>query len=256
MSIEINDGNWQSVVGQLIDRGLGIVGALPRQSQPGCLEGVPVYAEHFPLIPESEWLDRIKYMTESRLWIGDRWQSNPQADYQNGLGFCWAYSLAQAVMAVRRSQAQPFVQLSPESLAEDVGYANRGNYLDSALKYAASHGLASRATVPQHKIKESQWNEAYRGERKKYIPLEWYDLDGNNVWAQTVSTLLSGFGCYVGYDWWGHAVWLDRLRVGSDGKIQVHTPNSHGPGNDTWISGKKAVPSLGSFVLRSVTWHE
>ena len=256
MSIYIDDNTWREVVGQMQSLHPGVVGALPRQSAVGCIPGVPVFAEHVPLIPESEWPDRIKHATDNRLWIGDRWQSDPVADFQNGYGFCWAYSLSQAVMAVRRAQGQEFVQLSPESLAEDVGYHNRGNYLDSAIKYAAAHGLASRATVPQHKITENAWKPEYKEERKKYIPLEWYDLDGENVWAQTVTALLMGFGCYVGYDWWSHAVFLDKLRIGSNGKIEAHTPNSHGTGNDVWLAGSKAVPSMGSFVLRSVTWNE
>lgn len=252
MSLIITDSNWKDVVRRLESEGFQ-PGALPRQTAVGELEGVPVFAEQVPLIPPSEWEDRIREMTENRSWIGDRWQSDPRADSQNGLGYCWAYSLAQAVMAVRAGQGQPFVQLSPESLAGDVNYQNRGNYLDSALKYAATYGLATRQTVPQYKIRESQWDPAYKEERTKYIPLEWWDLGGRNVWNETVTALLLGYGCYVGYDWWGHAVFLDRLRI-QNGTIQVHTPNSHGPGNDVWLSGSRAVPSLGSFVLRSVTW--
>ena len=84
------------------------------------------------------------------------------------------------------------------------------------------------------------------------MPQEWWDLGGNDVWAETVTALLQGWGCYVGYDWWRHAVFLDMLRV-NNGKIEVHTPNSHGPGNDAWLVGSKAIPSMGSFVLRGMT---
>lgn len=254
MSHLITDANYREFLDQQAEKGIVGFGALPRQTPVGGLAGVPVFAEHVPLIPESEWADRIRHMTENKLWIGDRWQSDPKADFQNGYGFCWAYSLAQSVMAVRAAQGLPFVQLSPESLAEDVNYRNEGNYLDSALAYAAKYGIATRATVPQHKIKESQWNPAYKEERKLYIPLEWWDLGGQSVWKETVTALLMGHGCYVGLDWWSHAIWYDRLRIGSSGKVEVHTPNSHGPGEDVWLSGSKAVPSMGSFVPRSVTW--
>ena len=159
-------------------------------------------------------------------------------------------------MAVRAAQGQKFVQLSPESLAEDVNYRNAGNYLDSALEYAAKNGIATRATVPQHKIKESQWDAAYKEERTHYIPAEWWDLDGRDVWQSTVTALLLGYGCYVGLDWWSHAVWYDRMRISDRGAIEIHTPNSHGPGEDVWLSQSKATPGMGSFVLRTVTWHE
>ena len=252
MSLYIDDDNYLDVVAE--GEAAGIFNAcLPRESPVGGLEGIPVFAEHVPILPESEWKPRIAAMTERGLFIGQRWKSNPEADYQNGLGFCWAYSLSQATMAVRACETQPFVQLSPESLAECVGYKNRGYYLDEALVYASKWGIASRATVPQHKISESQWNTDYKEDRQNYMPTEWWDLGGSDVWGETVTALLMGYGCYVGYDWWRHAVFLDGLRVGSNGKIEVHTCNSHGPGNDAWLAGSRAIPSMGSFVLRATT---
>jgi len=253
MSILITEDNWHDVVNESQAQGF-LAGALPRQTQIGELACAQVFAEHVPIIPESAWRDRIRYNTEHGLFMGQRWKSDPHADYQNGFGFCWAYSLAQACMAVRAAQGQTFIQLSPESLAEDVGYRNRGNYLDSALTYAAKNGIASRLYVPQHKITPTQWDKQYLEDRKWHIPTEWYDLGGKNVWAETVTALLLGFGCYVGYDWWGHAVFLDMLRINDRGEIEVHTPNSHGPGNDAWLRGSRAIPSMGSFVLRAMTY--
>jgi hypothetical protein len=251
MSLYITDDNFADVVREGESAGF-LAGALPRQTQIGDLVCAPVFSEHIPLIPESEWKDRIQQMTAAGAFIGQRWQSDPRADYQNGLGFCWAYSLSQSCMAVRHTMGQPFVQLSPESLAELTGYRNAGYYLDRAIEYTSANGIASRATVPQHKITLSQWNPAYKEERLNYMPLEWWDLGGKDVWAETVTALLQGWGCYVGYNWWRHAVFLDMLRV-RNGRIEVHTPNSHGPGNDAWISGSRAVPSMGSFVLRGMT---
>lgn len=250
MSVIVTDANYRDIVRQSEDAG-HLAGCLPRQTPVGGLACAPVMSEHVPLIPESEWEDRIKFNTEKKLWIGDKWQSDPKADYQNGLGFCWAYSLCQAVMAVRKVQLQPFVQLSPESLAEDVGYRNRGNSLDSAIAYAAENGIATRKTVPQHKISPSQWDAAYKDERQNHIPLEWYDLD-ESAWKSTVAALLEGYGCYVGLSWASHAVWYDRLRI-NNGQIEVHTPNSHGPDQDWWLSGSRRYPDMASFALRSVT---
>jgi hypothetical protein len=251
MSLYIDDDNADDVVSESVSNGF-VAGALPRETQIGDLACAAVFAEYVPLIPESEWKNRISAMTSSGSFIGQRWSSDPNADYQNGLGFCWAYSLCETAMTVRATQGQPFIQLSPESLAECVGYRNSGYSLDGALQYAAANGIATRATVPQHKINKSQWDPKYKDERQNYIPLEWWDLGGKDVWAETVTALLQGWACYVGYSWWSHAVMLDMLRV-NNGKIEVHSPNSHGPGNDVWLSGSKAIPSMGSFVLRSMT---
>lgn len=251
MSLYITDYNFADVVAEGRQAGFA-AGALPRQTQIGELACAPVFAEHIPLIPQSEWANRIQAMTASGGFIGQRWISDASADYQNGLSYCWAYSLAQAAMAVRHAMGQPRIQLAAESLAECVGYRNAGYYLDRALEYASTNGIASRAMVPKFKTNPSQWDQKYTDDRQNYMPLEWYDLGGKDIWAETVTALLSGWGCYVGYDWWSHAVFLDMLRI-KDGRIEVHTPNSHGAGNDAWISGSRAIPSMGSFVLRSMT---
>lgn len=253
MSIVVNDENWQDVVKESVSRGF-TAGCLPRKTQIGELAFATVYAEHVPLIPESQWKDRIKEMTAAGAFIGQRFKFDPKLNYQNGFGYCWAYSLAQAVMGKRGQQGLPFVQLSPESLAEDVGYRNAGNMLDSALAYAAKNGIATRDFVPQFKINPKDWKEGWKEDRKNYIPLEWFDLGGKDVWAETVTALLSGDGCFIGLDWWRHAVWYDMLGINDKGQIGVHTPNSHGEGNDVWLFGSKAVPSMGSFVLRSITF--
>ena len=249
--ILINDDNWQEVVQESQNQGFS-VGALPRQTGIGEMSCATVFAEQVPIIPESEWKPRIAEMTASGLFIGQRWKSDTKLDYQNGLGFCWAKSLAQACMAVRAAQNQPFVQLMGESLEECVGYRNKGYYLDRALEYANNRGIASIATVPHLKITQGEWNPQYAEERQSYMPLEWWDLGGKEVWAETITALLMGYGCYVGYDWWGHAVFLDMLRVNAKGQIEVHTPNTHGQGNDAWLAGSKAIPSMGSFVLRGM----
>lgn len=171
-----------------------------------------------------------------------------------GVHNCWSYSLSQAVMGKRLQQGQSFVQLSPESLAEDVGFRNKGNSLDSALEYAAQYGIASREFVPQFDISKKNWKSGWEDNRKNYIPLEWWDLGGKDVWAETVTALLCGEGCYVGLSWWSHAVWYDMLGIDDKGRIGVHTPNSHGEGKDVWLFGSKAIPSMGSFVIRSVTY--
>lgn len=252
MSLYIDDSNWEQVKEE--GEALGIYNAaFPRRSDVGGLEGVPVFAEYVPLLPESGWKSRIAAMTERGLFIGQRWKSNVELDYQNGLGFCWAKSLAQCEMAVRACEGQPFVQLMGEGLAECVRYENRGYYLDEALVYAAKWGIPSVATVPHLKIHKSQWKPEFADERQNFMPTEWWDLGGKDVWGETVTALLMGYGCYVGYDWWRHAVFLDMLRVGSNGKIEVHTPNTHGEGNDAWLAGSRAIPSMGSFVLRATT---
>lgn len=252
MSIFITEDNWPDIKVDLDAQGLSF-GALPRTTNIGDSKYSLVFAEHVSLIPESEWKDRIREMANAGAFIGQRFKFSPKDNFQNGYSLCWAYSLAQACMGNRGQQGQKFVQLSADSLAEDVGFRNAGNSLDSALEYAATHGIASREFVPQYDIKQKNWKPGWEVDRQNYIPLEWWDLGGKDIWAETVTSLLSGHGCYVGYNWASHAVWLDMLGINDKGQIMVHTPNSHGEGNDWWLVGSRAIPSMGSFVIRSMT---
>lgn len=253
MTLIIDDSNWQQIAEESVAAGF-LAGALPRQTQVGELECARVFAEEMPLIPESEWIPRTKEMIANRAFVGDRIQFDPQTHSQNGLPYCWAYSLCQAVETEIVLCGLPFQLLAPESLGEDVGWRSRGNYLDSALQYAATNGIARRQFVPQHVINPNQFNAEWKNDRKNFVPLEWWDLGGRDVWAETVTALLSGKGCYVGLDWWSHAIFYDRLVLDGN-RLGVHTPNSHGPGNDVNLFGSKAIPSMGSFAIRSVTFN-
>ena len=253
----VDDNNWK----QFVDMGKSagrLCGAIPREKdgRKPLSVGRPL-TDDMPLIPESEWHDRIKYMTENKLWIADRVAKaggdDPNQHYQNGLGYCWAYSLSQAVEAERIRMGLDFQLLAPESLGEDVRWRNAGNYLDSAIQYAAKYGIARRLYVPQHEINPDRFDSQWKDDRANFVPLEWWDLSGRVVWAQTVTALLSGFGCYVGLDWWSHAVWYGKLVLDGN-KIGVWTPNSHGPREDVILFGSKAVPSMDSYVARSVTY--
>jgi hypothetical protein len=244
------------------DNALDIASQTAQEHPPGCAEDGTfrsepigtysgIYGDAFPLIPESEWVDRIQYMNGIKGFIGQRWQPDPAASYQNGYSWCWAYSLTQAVEGARAGMDQPFVQLAPESLLELVGYHNKGYYCDKALAYAKEHGIAERRLVKQYSERPKDWGD-YRTNAKMYCPTETWDGQKSQMWAETVTALLSGFGCYVGYDWWSHAVFLDGLVL--DGtKIGVHTPNTHGPGKDATLFGSKAVPSE-MFVIRQATY--
>jgi len=251
----ITDQNWQDVVRQQEDAGF-LPGAFPRESQIGELACAAVFSEAVPIIPQSEWAPRIKHATDNGLFIGQRWVSDANADYQNGTPLCHLYSLAQAIMAVRGAQGQSRIQLAAESGLGATGYRMQGGYLDKDLAWVSEHGMAAREFVPKYSNNPREWKAGWEQDALKHITLEAYDLGAHDVRAETISALLMGFGCYVGLSAFRHAVFYDMLAVSASGEIAFHAANTHGPGNDWWLTGKKAVPDLASFVIRSVTLSE
>jgi hypothetical protein len=198
------------------------------------------------LIPEEEWSERIDEMTAKKLWPQDIYERyNPVHQNQNGMNFCWAFSLAQAVEIKRAIQHLPYVQLGPESLGGDVNWRNAGNYLDSALAWAIKYGIAPRSMVPEHSRTPSRYDPAWETERAKYKPDEYWDGnrgDYEHRFAQAVTMLLTG-DCapYVGMLTMPHAVVFTKL-VKQRGEICAYTPNSHDKDSDWVLSGRSKLP--------------
>ena len=249
--IRIDDDNALEIVTASQAAGFE-AGYLPRESAVGELEGVPVFSENVDLVPESKWLDMAKEVYARGGFIGQRIKLNPDADYQNGLSYCWAYSIAQCVMAIHQIMGLLQVQLAPESLSELTGGRNAGYYCDKAMQYVMRNGIAPREYVSQYELNQRKWKPGWQDARGNFRVLEGFDGGARNIWAETISVLLYGWPCYVGYDWWRHAVMLDGIVLDGN-KIGVHAVNTHGPGKDVALFGSKAVPGE-LYVPRSVTY--
>lgn len=253
MMLIIGDRNWQEYLHQQEDAGFR-GGALPRQTNVGGLKCAKVYEEVIKPIPESEWEGRIKEAIERKAFPSAHLRA-AKPDYkptQNGLNYCWAWSLCGTMLVQRLTVGLSFIELAPESLGGDVNFRNAGNYLDSALAYAAKNGACERSFVPtMYSLRPSTYKTGWQDNALNHRPTEWFDLDGNS-WVNTVSALLSGFPLYVGYDWWSHAVCLVGLVI-IDGEICPEVFNSHADGIIV-LSGSRKVPDLGSFAQRTTTW--
>jgi hypothetical protein len=226
-------------------------GFIPRQSKIG--EYAATFAESMPLIPESQWKQRIeeqrgKFPRQSYERV------KPVLQNQNGLPYCWAYSLTQCVECLRASAGLPYVQLAPESLGGAVGWRRAGNSLDSALQYAVEHGIAARELVPQYDLNPRNYKQGWQDDAKKHCVLEWFDGGAKDRWAETVTSLLSGLPCYVAYNWARHALMASELQI-VDGQIAVYLNNTWPAGEgDSWLlKGNRAIPDE-LYVLRSVTY--
>lgn len=230
-------------------------GFMPRETEYGKLEGVPMFADAFELIPESEWPARISAMEEAKAWPRDRYrEAKPVHQNQNGLSFCWAYSLTQSVEMTRVVAGDPYVQLAPETLGELTGWSNAGYYCDRALAYAKEHGIAAREYAKQYSLDYRSFKEGWKENALLHRPVEAYDL-GRDMWREVVTALLTGFAVYTGYNRFSHAITLDSL-VNDGGKIGVSSPNTWNGDKDRWtLFGATAVPNE-AFAIRTVSFSD
>jgi hypothetical protein len=247
----VTDSNWREHLRPDLYR------SMPSRVPVGGLQCASrIYADEIPLIPEVEWKERIEEKTAKKSWPQDRYDAfNPKLQYQNGLPYCWAFSLAQAVEIKRALNNLPYIQLGPESLGGSVGWRSAGNYLDAALEWAAKYGIAPRSMVPEHSRTPSRYDPQWETARALFKPEEFWDGnrgDREHRFAQMVTMLLSDeCAPYIGLNWWSHAVVYSKLVI-ERGEICPYTPNSHGEGQDRILSGSRKYPD-DLYGIRTVT---
>lgn len=217
--------------------------------------------------PEDEWIDRIREKDKNRSWLWDHIQRGNYGkpipnNYQNGYGYCWAYSTGHAVTAIRAMQGLPFVRLSPWA----VGYLikngrNEGAWGALSCEYVMKNGIPEDEIAPNLKKPVSLTPEVKASMERHRIVEGWIDLvpqvyDRRMSKAQFVTALLNDAAVISDYSWWSHSVCAVSLVAESNGAISTRIWNSHDPnGNDhgdVILKGSKVWPD-GAVAVRAVT---
>jgi len=212
-----------------------------------------------PLIPKSEWSDRIKEMEREGSRISDvRMRMNagnlmPSLD-QGPVGYCWAHSTTHTVMLDAGMRKQPYVPLSAYMVAAIIkGGRDEGGWCGLSAKFVREIGICSQKTWPQGSRTLSLDTPAMRAEAaKNKITEDWVDLtravyDQNLTFEQLATCLLSGIPCAVDFNWWGHSVCAMDLVEVEPGSFGIRILNSW---SDGWgdkgmgvLRGSKALPN-------------
>lgn len=225
----------------------------------GCYgSAVPFFAVDMPLIPRSEWSDRIKEKIATKSQLSDiRLTGNngniiPSLD-QNGRGYCWAHSGTGAVMMLRAAMGLPYVGLSAYAVACIIkNYRDEGGWGAQGLDFITSRGVPSEAYWPMQSVNRSNdkpetWaNAALHKVTEGFVDLQAAQYDRQLSFDQVATCLLCNVPVIGDFNWWGHSVCLLDLVETSPGKFGVRILNSWG---DSWsdrgmgvLEGSKAIP--------------
>ena len=253
----VSDDDFAFAVDAHRERTDGTPGLLPRDYATHPLGSLPYastpFTEVAPIIPENEWPARIKAMQGH--FARNLYSGTPHEDSQNGLNYCWAYSLVQAIKNARDIEGQPHLDLAAVSLGGAVNFRNAGNYCGAAIQYAAEHGVCNRSFVAgQWDLKPTGWKKEWQSDALNHRPLEWLELGHVNMRQETVTALLLGFPVYVGLNWLGHAMCFTEVQWVKN-NIAIFTPNTWDTGQEMLLTGSKAVPDE-AFCLRVSTWSK
>jgi hypothetical protein len=216
-----------------------------------------------PLIPESEWIPRIRDRKKYKSGLRDLWRAKKigKVKDQNGQGYCWSYSTVRTIEYVRAINNLDYTPLSAHSVACKVkGFRDEGGWCGLSAQFIRANGVVPESHWPAKSMSRSLDTAANWEEAKKYRILEdFVDLtravyDQNLTWQQTVSCLLQNIPVVGDYNHWGHSVCLvdvDDL----DGEVVVDLDNSW---TEAWgddgtgkLRGSKKIPD-GAVATRVV----
>jgi hypothetical protein len=190
----------------------------------GCYGCAPPYhAVEIPLIPRSEWPERIRDMeaANSRLSDLERQHNVPCLD-QNGKGYCWAHSTTGCVMALRAVMNQPTVALSAYAVACVIkNFRDEGGWGALSLDFITSRGVPTEELWPMQSMDRRNdnartWeNAALNKVTEGWVDLQAAQYDRNLTFDQVGSLLLARVPGVGDYNWWGHSVKLVDLVNGA-----------------------------------------
>jgi len=261
------DKQWESLRNRSLALQRGEKGALPRRTIYGAAPGLIPFGEAYPdkLVDPKDYKEIVQRCHDKKIfpvyhqhntWApkGFRWN-------QNGLNYCWAWSLTGNFMdcqAVEGKRKVGDVILAPTSLGFTVGWKNAGNYLDSAIQGTIKRGIAPASHVPDflsHNPKTflPGWEE--EAFKNRLSPDDVWDTDRNKMIQHAITILSMGVSGYIAYNWWSHAlgcvgvIWDESQTNNLVWQIR----NSHDEDDIIEMTGSKAVPDELYGIRASMT---
>lgn len=228
---------------------------------------IPFEALNLPLIPRSEWSDRIKEgeATKSFLTHVRRRANNgkpiPSLD-QNQKGYCWAHSATMACIMSRAKMNQPYKRLSAFMVACILkNYRDEGGWGALALDFITENGVPTVETWPEKSMSRSNDNAAMRADAALhkvlagYVDIDHQVFDRNLTVDQVMTLLLCRIPVIGDFNWWGHSVCLldpVEIEAGSFGPRGINSwTDSYGDLGEFVLQGRKAVTD-GAVAPRSI----
>lgn len=239
--IYIDDNNAHEFMDVQVDGEWKGRGHIPRDYQKVPYGSVAAPFD-IPVIPRSEWDARRKQLEDSKSRISDVVKAVGMKSLDQGrTNFCWANGPVNCVRVIRCINNQPFVDLSPASVACPInGFRNEGGWGTEALKRIVSHGVTEARLWPANAIDRQYFTEEAKQNALNYRVSEWYELQPRNL-EQLVTCCLLRIPVAIGLNWWRHEVMACDL-VENGVLIWNSWGDSWGDGGFGVLSFSKATP--------------
>jgi len=240
-------------------------GVIPRRTLYGHTPNLIPFGEAFPdkLVDPKDYKEVIAWCHERKIFPmyhqqatwgpkGFRWN-------QNGLNYCWVWSLAGAMMTCRAIERKPTVVLSPVAAGWTVDWRNVGNYLEDAVKAVRERGLPEMRYTPNpHSRKPSTFLEGWEENALQYRLGDTWDTPNDSIASRIqymISILKTGTTIYDAHNWWGHATSVVGVEWDESQKnnLRVIERNSHDEDDLIELTGDRAIPDEMIGICSSLT---
>jgi hypothetical protein len=218
-------------------------GIKPRRTVYGSTEDrapglVPFDDTPYDLIDPLDYKEVIQHCHEKQIFAmyhqADSWAPPGFRWNQNGLNYCWFWSLTGCVMDKRAEEGKETKILSPVSGGWTVNWHNAGNYLEDGVKAAATRGICEMSFTPDpHSLRYRSYKEGWEDNALLYrIGQTWDTPSGGKFDTRLqycISMLAAGASIYNAHYELSHAmttigvIW-DESQYGN---VRIVDRNSH-----------------------------
>lgn len=190
-----------------------------------------------PLIPRSEWKERIEEKTRKKTWVKDLCdRKGSRVKDQSSSSYCWIHAPVRGIECRRVLQGDRPLTLSAFYAGSDIKDGrNEGGSGITGVEWLAEHGTPVESMWEPMKFRGERTDAMVRNSAKHKI-LTYEDLQPR-VEDEYVTAILNDDPVTVGIPAWGHEVLITFL-VWDDGEVLPGIDNSWG---DTWGTNGRGV---------------
>jgi hypothetical protein len=254
---DTDNGTDYAALLDIVKPSTGIVEVFPRQTLYGSDEALAIGLEPIEAVPDvllqpDQYEDAIKEAHELQTMpiyaMYNSWRPKGTKYNQDGLGYCWTWSGTGCVMTTRAAEDKDLVLLAPVSMGYLVGWANRGNYLESFIKGAREQGIcpAEDGNINSLNRDSAYWNRVGQRDRNRLDKV--WDTRASAMTQHCISGLCYGRSGYCAWNELSHAMELVGIRM-VNGKLQWDISNSHDESDVITMTGSRAVPDECYFFI-------